>query len=137
MARLRRADRPREAPARRPARVGSQRAAKVAVGQGTALDRRGPLRAASVGVRELRQNLSVYLDVVKHGEALNVTEHGHVVAVLCPVPGAASALDLLIARGLVRPATRALERWPLPRPLAAGQPPLSRVLEDMREDERS
>jgi hypothetical protein len=31
---------------------------------------------AKVGVRELRQNLSVYLDRVKAG-ALEVTEHGH------------------------------------------------------------
>ena len=33
-----------------------------------------------VGVRELRQNLSVYLDRVKDGETLEVTEHGHPVA---------------------------------------------------------
>ncbi len=35
-----------------------------------------------VGVRELRQNLSVYLDRVKRGESLTVTEHGQIVAVL-------------------------------------------------------
>jgi prevent-host-death family protein len=39
---------------------------------------------ARVGVRELRQNLSVYLDRVKEGETLTVTEHGVVVAVLAP-----------------------------------------------------
>lgn len=32
--------------------------------------------STTVGVRELRQNLSVYLDRVKKGEALTVTEHG-------------------------------------------------------------
>ena len=37
-------------------------------------------RPARVGVRELRQNLSVYLDRVKAGETLEVTEHGHPVA---------------------------------------------------------
>jgi prevent-host-death family protein len=39
---------------------------------------------AAVGVRELRQNLSKYLDRVKAGEALVVTEHGREVARLVP-----------------------------------------------------
>jgi len=38
-----------------------------------------------VGVRELRQNLSRYLDRVKDGEDLVVTEHGRGVARLVPV----------------------------------------------------
>jgi len=37
-----------------------------------------------VGVRELRQNLSRYLDRVKAGEALDVTEYGRLVARLAP-----------------------------------------------------
>lgn len=40
--------------------------------------------ASSVGVRELRQNLSKYLDRVKAGEPLIVTEHGREVARLIP-----------------------------------------------------
>jgi prevent-host-death family protein len=38
----------------------------------------------SVGVRELRQNLSRYLERVKAGETLTVTERGHEVARLVP-----------------------------------------------------
>ena len=38
----------------------------------------------SVGVRELRQNLSKYLDRVKVGETFTVTEHGREVARLGP-----------------------------------------------------
>ena len=38
----------------------------------------------TVGVRELRQNLSRYLQDVKAGEALLVTEHGREVARLIP-----------------------------------------------------
>lgn len=38
----------------------------------------------TVGVRELRQNLSKYLDRVKDGEALTVTERGREVARLIP-----------------------------------------------------
>jgi prevent-host-death family protein len=37
-----------------------------------------------VGVRELRQNLSRYLERVKDGETLTVTERGHEVARLVP-----------------------------------------------------
>lgn len=40
--------------------------------------------SASVGVRELRQNLSRYLERVKAGEALVVTERGRQVARLIP-----------------------------------------------------
>jgi len=40
--------------------------------------------ADTVGVRELRQNLSRYLDRVKAGEGLEVTERGRVVARLIP-----------------------------------------------------
>ncbi|MDO8209744.1 type II toxin-antitoxin system Phd/YefM family antitoxin [Conexibacter sp. CPCC 206217] len=39
---------------------------------------------SSVGVRELRQNLSRYLERVKEGASLDVTEHGRVVARLSP-----------------------------------------------------
>jgi prevent-host-death family protein len=38
----------------------------------------------TVGVRELRQNLSRYLKRVKDGETLTVTERGHEVARLIP-----------------------------------------------------
>lgn len=40
--------------------------------------------ADTVGVRELRQNLSRYLDRVKQGEGLVVTERGREVARLVP-----------------------------------------------------
>jgi prevent-host-death family protein len=52
-----------------------------------------------VGVRELRQNLSVYLRRVKGGESLEVKERGQRVAVLAPVGAKASVLERLIAAG--------------------------------------
>jgi prevent-host-death family protein len=51
---------------------------------------------AAVGVRELRQNLSRYLDRVKAGEALVVTERGREVARL--VPSSTEAYAELAAR---------------------------------------
>lgn len=43
----------------------------------------------AVGIRELRQNLSRYLERVKAGEDLAVTERGTVVARLVPAGGSA------------------------------------------------
>src|SRR3989442_5881315 len=59
---------------------------------------------ADVGVRELRQNLSVYLRRVKKGETLEVKERGHRVAVLAPTGAKSSTLDRLIAAGRATPA---------------------------------
>lgn len=59
---------------------------------------------SSVGVRELRQNLSRYLERVKAGEAFVVTERGSEVARLTPSGGQQSALARLIAeRGATIP----------------------------------
>ena len=52
-----------------------------------------------VGVRELRQNLSVHLRRVQRGESLEVTERGRPVAVLAPLPEPASTRDRLLAAG--------------------------------------
>ena len=62
-----------------------------------------------VGVRELRQNLSVYLDRVKEGERLEVTEHGRPVALLVPLPDDDDPLDRMIAEGRAIPASRDLQ----------------------------
>jgi prevent-host-death family protein len=52
----------------------------------------------SVGIRELRQNLSRYLDRVKAGEDLVVTERGAVVARLVPAGASADTYADLAAR---------------------------------------
>jgi prevent-host-death family protein len=90
-----------------------------------------------VGVRELRQNLSVYLDRVKAGETLEVTERGHPVAQLGPRPAQPmTVLDRLIAEGRVRPATRDLLEIAPPAGLPEGSPSLSETLLRMRAEER-
>lgn len=59
---------------------------------------------STVGVRELRQNLSRYLERVKTGEAFVVTERGVEVARLTPSGDRQSALARLIAeRGATIP----------------------------------
>ncbi|MGH9519338.1 MAG: type II toxin-antitoxin system Phd/YefM family antitoxin [Terriglobales bacterium] len=89
-----------------------------------------------VGVRELRQNLSVYLARVKDGERLEVTEHGRPVALLVPLPPAEATLERLIAEGLAtRPKGDLLKLGP-PPPLPPGWRPLSEMLQEMRDEER-
>jgi prevent-host-death family protein len=84
----------------------------------------------TVGVAELRQNLSKYLRLVRDGERLVVTERNMPVAELGPPPSSGQALDRLIAAGrLARP-----PRPGLPEPLQlAGDPhALSRALDEIR-----
>lgn len=57
-------------------------------------------RKQRVGVRELRQNLSVYLRRVVAGQTLEVTERGRAVAVLAPLAEASTPLERLIASGM-------------------------------------
>lgn len=87
---------------------------------------------ATVGVAELRQNLSRYLRLVAQGERLVVTDRNRPVAELGPPPSTGEALDRLIADGRVsRPARRGL-----PEPLHLDGHPhaLSRALDEIRGD---
>jgi prevent-host-death family protein len=92
---------------------------------------------ARVGVRELRQNLSVYLERVKAGETLEVTEHGQPVARLGPRPTKPlSILDQMVADGR---ATAAITRPrdlppPLPDPDPDG-PTLTEIILQMRDED--
>ncbi len=53
-----------------------------------------PYAEISVGIRELRDHLSAYLDVVKGGRAVKVTEHGTVIAAIVPMHISALTLKL-------------------------------------------
>ena len=88
---------------------------------------------ATVGVRELRQNLSVYLDRVKRGEAMSVTEHGRVVAMLRPPEATGNLTERLVAEGRARPATRTVGDLPTPLRVKLARP-LSALLNDQRDD---
>ena len=55
-----------------------------------------------VGVRELRQQASRVLDLVKRGEVIVVTEHGKPVAEIVPIKK--TKLERLIEQGAVTPA---------------------------------
>jgi len=85
-----------------------------------------------VGVRELRQNLSVYLDRVKRGESLVVTEYNQVVAILRPAP-AMSLIERLVAEGRAKAPTRSFKSLP-PAPRVRATKSLSEILQELRED---
>jgi prevent-host-death family protein len=55
-----------------------------------------------VGVRELRQQASRVLDLVKKGEVIVVTEHGKPIAEIVPIKK--TKLERLIEQGAVTPA---------------------------------
>jgi prevent-host-death family protein len=86
-----------------------------------------------VGVRELRQNLSVYLRRVKMGERLTVTERGQVVARLEPIVDDDDPIARLERGGrILRRGSGDLSRI---RPLKLDlERSLSAILEEMRED---
>jgi prevent-host-death family protein len=87
---------------------------------------------ASVGIRELRQNLSVYLRRVREGETLQVTERGRPVAVLAPLPEGSSLIDELVAAGRVIPAEGSISDVIPPKGPIDRTRKLSRALEEQR-----
>jgi prevent-host-death family protein len=89
---------------------------------------------ARVGVRELRQNLSVYLRRVEAGEALQVTDHGRPVANLEPIRvPTLTGLARLEAEGLITPAT--VDHRTLGMPPSIPGRPLSEILQEMRDED--
>jgi prevent-host-death family protein len=83
-----------------------------------------------IGVRELRQHASRYLDRVKSGETVEVTERGRLIALLVPPNPATTARARLIAEGRLLPAAGA---FALPPRLKVGESS-KEVLDDLRDD---
>lgn len=89
---------------------------------------------ASVGIRELRDNISSVIRRVASGEAIDVTDHGHLVARIVPIR-ARSELEQMLAEGRATPATSDLLEFE-PPPRQPGEPSLSEILAELRLDER-
>lgn len=83
-----------------------------------------------IGVRELRQNASRYLNQVKAGETVEVTERGVLIALLVPPEPARTARDRLVASGRLIPAAGALR---LPQRVVADRASAD-VLDELRDD---
>jgi prevent-host-death family protein len=88
--------------------------------------------AGTVGVRELRRDLSEYLRRVERGETFAVTSRGRAVAVLAPSPELRDPLErLILERHAVPARLDVLDVEPLELP---GGPRLSELLDDVRSD---
>ncbi len=94
------------------------------------------MKVDTVGVRELRQNLSRYLARARRGQRVIVTERNRPIAVLAPLPENEDPLARLVAEGKVRPAARPLgEFLDEITPVDLGDPyAASTALEDTREE---
>lgn len=88
--------------------------------------------AETIGVRELRRDLSRYLRRVERGESFAVTSRGRAIAVLGPTPERRDPLARLILERHATPARLdVLEIEPLELP---GGPRISELLDDVRAD---
>jgi prevent-host-death family protein len=86
-----------------------------------------------LGVRAMRQNLSVYLRRVGSGETFEVTARGRPVAVLAPVDQGLTPIERLVASGRASlPEGDLLELGPPPK--GSRSRPLSRALRALRAD---
>lgn len=89
----------------------------------------------SVGVRELRQNLSRYLVRVKDGASLRVTERGREVARLVPSGPTDSPIARLVAeRGATMPTADLIALARASDLPPAEGPPSIQVLDELREE---
>lgn len=94
----------------------------------------------SIGVRELRQNASRYLERVKHGESIKVTERGVPIAVLGPVPVVKKTrIEELIEQGILIPGEGNVGEWlaahpPEPMDPNYDGPSTAQILDELRED---
>lgn len=84
----------------------------------------------TVGVAELRQNLSRYLRRVARGERLVVTDRNRPVAELGPPPATGAALDRLVLEGRVTPPRR--RELPAPLDTQGDLHALTRALDEIR-----
>ena len=92
-----------------------------------------------IGVRELRQQASRYLQDVKNGETIEVTERGETIARIVPAPSQMGVLETLRAQGRLKPAKGDLREWIMNNPPLKPKPgvPLpSETLARLRDMER-
>jgi prevent-host-death family protein len=93
---------------------------------------------SSVSVREFSYNPSAMFARVEHGEAIEVTRHGKVIAVLLPGASGLGRYSPLVAKGLIRlKATTTADLDQLPTyEIPATVSPLELLLAARAEDDR-
>lgn len=84
-------------------------------GYNQAMKRDTSARTAVVGVRDLRNQLSAYLDRVRAGEEITVTDHGRPIARLSPVGADVDRMTALVDAGVVKAPKVTARRLPTER----------------------
>jgi antitoxin (DNA-binding transcriptional repressor) of toxin-antitoxin stability system len=92
--------------------------------------------AERVDVGELRQHASRYVEMVKAGQRVPVTEEGEVIAYLVPAHEMGTVLDRMRAAGQVRAARGNLMDLLPPPPAPPAAKSLTETLLEMRDEER-
>jgi prevent-host-death family protein len=87
----------------------------------------------TVGIRELKNQLSGFLDRVKAGEEITVTEHGRPIARLTSISPDVDRMALLVEAGIVVPPRQAERRLPSKRVRLAPGTPLAEVVAQQRQ----
>jgi len=92
----------------------------------------GPMRA---GIRDLKTHLSAYLECVKRGESLDITDRGRVIAHVIPATAAAIPAELIerMAKGQITwSGTRLEAKMPSTRLHGSG-PTLAEIVSEQRD----
>jgi antitoxin (DNA-binding transcriptional repressor) of toxin-antitoxin stability system len=94
-----------------------------------------PSARQQIGIRELRQHASIYVDLAERGYTVDITNRGRLVAQLVPVREPGSPLERLIAAGIIESAEEPggvgdIEPYP---PSAAERATASNVLRQARQ----
>lgn len=74
--------------------MSERKSATKRTGEATSPLEADPGMPTTVGIRELRDHLSRYLDLVKAGVAVTVTEHGRVIGTIMPMQFEERTLEL-------------------------------------------
>lgn len=95
----------------------------------------------SIGIRELRQHASRYVDMAEQGQRVPVTKRGKLVAYLVPADEPKTTFERLVAAGKVRRAEgrgirAVLEELGPPAPAEPGETSPFEELMRMRDEER-
>lgn len=91
----------------------------------------------TVGIRELRHNFRQFMDRVRRGERFVITDRGNPIGELVPHTRKLTGYERMLAEGRIIPAKNPGGPWPEPLPPAApGEPTLSEILQEMRDEER-
>jgi prevent-host-death family protein len=93
-----------------------------------------PAAVTQIGIRELRQHASIYVDLAEKGYTVDITNRGRLVAQLVPAKDLDSPLERWIAAGLIEPAEEPGGVTDIePYPAAAGST-ASEILRERRDE---